>query len=84
MSRNVTSYEHLKLVIAKLRRMMFARKSEKIAHEIEQLELKLEELEAVRAQEEAVSPAVQSQQPEPAARSARRPLPEHLPRDASP
>ena len=37
--------EHLKLVIAKLRRMMFGTKSEKVAREVEQLELKLEELE---------------------------------------
>jgi transposase len=37
--------EHLKLIIAKLRRMMFGTKSEKITREIEQLELKLEELE---------------------------------------
>jgi transposase len=36
--------EHLKLIIAKLRRMMFGTKSEKIAREVEQLELKLEEL----------------------------------------
>jgi hypothetical protein len=35
--------EHLKLIIAKLRRMMFGTKSEKITREIEQLELKLEE-----------------------------------------
>ena len=41
--------EHLKLVIAKLRRMIFGAKSERATREIEQLELKLEELEAVRA-----------------------------------
>ena len=72
--------EHLKLVIAKLQRMMFGRKSEKIAHEIEQLELKLEELE-VRAQEEAASPAVQSQGTQPPRRPARGPLMEHLARE---
>src|ERR1700722_11946373 len=37
--------EHLKLVIAKLWRMIFGTKSEKVTREIEQLELKLEELE---------------------------------------
>ena len=37
--------EHLKLLIAKLRRMQFGRKSEKLERQIEQLELKLEELE---------------------------------------
>jgi transposase len=35
--------EHLKLWIAKLRRMQFGRKSEKLDHQIEQLELQLEE-----------------------------------------
>ncbi|WP_297352507.1 transposase [Paraburkholderia sp.] len=38
--------EHLKLLIAKLRRMQFGRKSEKLDWEIEQLELRLEDLEA--------------------------------------
>ncbi|GCB06436.1 hypothetical protein PSUB009319_40670 [Ralstonia sp. SET104] len=38
--------EHLKLLIAKLRRMQFGRSSEKLDHQIEQLELRLEELDA--------------------------------------
>ena len=38
--------EHLKLLIAKLRRMQFGRKSEKLDRQIEQLELRLEELQA--------------------------------------
>lgn len=38
--------EHLKLLIAKLRRMQFGRRSEKLDRQIEQLELRLEELEA--------------------------------------
>ena len=42
--------EHLKLLIAKLRRMQFGRKSEKVERQIEQLELKLEDLEANRAE----------------------------------
>ena len=41
--------EHLKLLIAKLRRMQFGRKSEKLEWQIEQLELKLEELESAKA-----------------------------------
>ncbi len=41
--------EHLKLLIAKLRRMQFGRKSEKLERQIEQLELKLEELETAKA-----------------------------------
>jgi chromosome segregation ATPase len=44
--------EHLKLQIAKLRRMQFGRKSEKLDHQIEQLELKLEDLQADDAQAE--------------------------------
>jgi transposase len=71
--------EHLQLVIAKLRRMMFGSKSEKVAHDIEQLELKLEELETVRA--EQASQAVAAASDKPSARPARRPLPEQLPRD---
>src|SRR6478752_3710077 len=44
--------EHLKLLIAKLRRMQFGRKSEKLDRQIEQLELRLEDLLA----EEGESP----------------------------
>jgi len=40
--------EHLKLLIAKLRRMQFGRRSEKLDRQIEQLELKLEELETAK------------------------------------
>jgi len=36
--------EHLKLLIAKLQRMQFGRKSEKLARQIEQLELRLPSL----------------------------------------
>ena len=43
--------EKLKLQIAKLRRMQFGRSSERLARHIEQLELRLEELEAGEAEE---------------------------------
>src|ERR1700735_3767318 len=70
--------EHLKLIIAKLRRMMFGTKSEKITREIEQLELKLEELETG----EAARPAAAAPASSTARRKRkRRPLPEHLPRE---
>jgi transposase len=76
-----TEIEHLTLLIAKLQRMQFGRRSEKVERQIEQLELKLEELEANRAES---APAVESpaaaRTPAPAAKPARRPLPEHLPR----
>jgi transposase len=46
LSTRAVEIEHLKLLIAKLRRMQFGRKSEKLDHQIEQLELQLEDLEA--------------------------------------
>jgi transposase len=70
--------EHLKLVIAKLRRMIFGTKSEKVTREIEQLELKLEELEAGQA--ERVAAATTATTPA-KTKPKRRPLPEHLPRE---
>jgi uncharacterized protein with PIN domain len=70
--------EHLKLVIAKLRRMVFGTKSEKVSREIEQLELKLEDLETQRAESATASIEVSA----PAkTKPVRRPLPEHLPRE---
>src|ERR1700733_11011943 len=45
-----TEIEHLKLLIAKLRRMQFGRKSEKLDRQIEQLELRLDELQATQAE----------------------------------
>ena len=42
--------EHLRLQIAKLRRIQFGRKSEKMDHQIEQLELQLEDLQADEAE----------------------------------
>jgi transposase len=69
--------EHLKLVIAKLRRMMFGTKSEKVTHEIEQLELKPEELETRRAERsEATATSTPARN-----KPTRSPLPEHLPRE---
>lgn len=67
--------EHLKLIIAKLKRLQFGRRSEKWDREIEQLELRLEELQVSSAPAAPVvseKPAVQV--------PVRRPLPEHLPR----
>lgn len=77
-----TEIAHLKLLIAKLRRMQFGRKSEKLAWQIEQLELRLDELETSRAEEES-SPAMQQSVPTETRRTKRerRPLPEHLPRE---
>ncbi|HVP49786.1 MAG TPA: IS66 family transposase zinc-finger binding domain-containing protein, partial [Candidatus Bathyarchaeia archaeon] len=78
--------EHLKLLIAKLRRMQFGRKSERLDRQIEQLELKLEELESAKATSASESAIACSGQPSttptPAAKPARQTLPEHLPREA--
>jgi transposase len=70
--------EHLKLQIAKLRRMQFGRKSEKLDHQIEQLELQLEDLQADDAEAAREMPPADRA---PRSKPARKPLPEHLPRD---
>jgi transposase len=78
-----TEIEHLKLLIAKLRRMQFGRKSEKLDRQIEQLELRLDELQATQAENTTAShaPAVVASDASVAVKSVRRPLPEHLPRE---
>jgi transposase len=70
--------EHLKLLIAKLRRMQFGRKSEKLDRQIEQLELRLEELEADEGATPVGIPRTPRTTPE---QVQRKPLPEHLPRE---
>src|SRR5271165_1274447 len=72
--------EHLKLLIAKLRRMQFGRSSEKRDRQIEQLELQLEELEARRTKE-AAAVEKSASAGSCVARPVRRPLPDHLPRE---
>jgi transposase len=72
--------EQLKLLIAKLRRMQFGRSSEKLDRQIEQLELRLEALQQNDAEMAAAVPEEIASM-EPVARSVRRPLPAHLPRE---
>jgi transposase len=72
--------EQLKLLIAKLRRMRFGRSSEKLDRQIEQLELRLEALQVNNAETVAALPKEMASA-EPVARSVRRPLPAHLPRE---
>lgn len=73
---------HLRLQLARLRRMQFGRSSEKLDAEIAQLTLALEDLEADAGlpdkpgEQDAPTPADM-----PAGKPARRPLPEHLPRN---
>ena len=78
-----TEIEHLKLWIAKLRRMQFGRKSEKLDRQIEQLELRLDELQATRAENTTGSHKVVAAAPVASVvgKPARKPLPEHLPRE---
>ena len=68
----------LQLQIAVLRRAAFGKRSERSERDLLQMELALEELQQMRSEELAAKPA--SSQPAPE-RPARRPLPEHLPRD---
>ena len=72
--------EHLKLLVEKLGRTIFGKKSEKIVVQLEQLELELEELETAQAAAETIAGAAR---PEAAsqARPRRKPLPEHLRRE---
>jgi transposase len=70
--------EHLKLLIAKLQRMQFGCKSEKVERQIEQLELKLEELETSRAEHEQEQEPAQPSTARRGKKHSRRPLPAHL------
>ncbi len=78
-----TEIEHLKMLIAKLRRMQFGRSSEKLDRQIEQLELPLDELQATQAENTvaAHTPVRVAPDANLAAKPARKPLPEHLPRE---
>ena len=71
--------EHLKLIIAKLRRMQFGQSSEKIDEMVGQLELALEELETGKAERAGVTEIAPSE--EAPGKPIRKPLPDHLPRD---
>jgi hypothetical protein len=70
--------EHLKLVLAKLRRMEFGRRSEQMAQMIGQRELSLEALEETQAGH--AEPASGAPGSEAASPVHRAPLPAHLPR----
>lgn len=79
LSDRALEIESLKLWIAKLQRMQFGRKSEKIDHQIEQLELRLEDLQA---DEGAGVLGPSEQRSKDATRpTGRRALPDHLPRE---
>jgi transposase len=76
--------EALTFNLAVLRRRQFGQSSERLAAEIEQLELRLEDLEESRAEQTAKQTA--ADQPDPVTRKSRKPairkpLPAHLPRE---
>ena len=78
--------ERLKLLLAKARHAQFGRSAERGARLIEQLELQLAELEEGAAEEEtAAEITAPRKRASPSGGSprkpARRPLPEHLPRE---
>jgi transposase len=72
--------DSLKLLILKLKRMQFGPSSEKLAHHIEQLELRLEDLEINRARAAVASVLQPSVKP---VKPVRRPLPAELPRETT-
>ncbi len=65
--------EKLKLQIAKLRRMQFGRSSERISRQIEQLELRLEELAEAAAKADAEADNRRNRGSDPRARQAEAP-----------
>jgi len=72
-----TEIDNLKLLIAKLQRMQFGPSSERLASHIDQLELRLEDLETA----EAAKPPSTGRRSTPRSKPARRPLPADLPRE---
>ena len=75
--------EKLKVQIARLKRLSFGTSSERMSRELEQLELKLEEIETAEAEAEAALEIAAAEEPAPEkapAKKPRRKLPEALPR----
>ncbi|NPD66047.1 IS66 family transposase, partial [Acetobacteraceae bacterium] len=76
---------HLKLLIEKLQRDRFGPRSERTARLLEQMELQLEELEASATEDELAAEAAAAKTMAVTSftrkRPARRPFPEHLPRE---
>ena len=76
--------QRLRLLLAKARREQFGQTSERSARLLDQLELQLVELEATAAEDEVAAEAASTGTPVAGhvrQKPARRPLPEHLPRE---
>jgi transposase len=84
-SSNLALIAHLKLQIEKLNRDRFGPRSERTARLLDQMELQLEELEAAATEDELAAEAAAARTVAVAGftrvRPARRPFPEHLPRE---
>ena len=85
MARDATAAQaeiaKLKFQLARYRRAEFGRSSEKLGREVEQLELAIEALAEDQGERSAALPAVAAIEAAAAQKPARRPLPEHLPRE---
>ncbi len=78
LTTHAVEIEHLKLLIAKLKRMQHGRKSEKLDRQIEQLEPRLEDL---LADATAVVNHDEGAEKPPRKKAPRKAIPDHLPRD---
>jgi transposase len=79
---NALIIEKFKVQLARLKRMKFGQSSERLASQIDQLELTLEDLETDQARQECVITGAPPTDREPAKRKPKRaPLPDHLPRE---
>src|ERR1700677_1157869 len=78
-----TEIQNLNLLVLKLKRMHFGQRSEKMNADIEQLELRLEDLETNQAAAEPLPAqlAIFAVNAKVAKKPARRPLPAELPRE---
>jgi transposase len=76
LASRLAEIDRLHLIIAKLRRLQFGPRSERIDREIEQLQLQLEALQSASTPVEAAPPAAEEK-----TQPMRRALPEHLPRE---
>ena len=76
-----TLIEKLRSELARLKRVQFGASSEKLRARVEQLELAIEALEVDEAERLATAPVVAEAVEAARAKPARRPLPEHLPRE---
>jgi len=73
--------EKLKIQLALLRRDRFGQSSEKMDHEVEQLELLISDLEEGRAESEERAEAAKPAARQGKSHPVRKPLPDHLPRE---